>query len=374
LNGYEKEVEGSDLRRNKKQQSQRDRPKWLPSPRVLIGVIVLVAVVFLAFHVRSFTHDARTVVRHFKVSRLPWLGVAVAAEALSFLCYAFVQRSLLIEGGARLPRRDIVSLAVAATGLTNLLPGGTAPSSGWLVAQYRKRGIPMPLALWAVLAGGFAATVSVLLLTLVGASVAGLLPPLWIAICAVLLVAGSIGFIAAVRHLDTVDRWFQTHHHGRSDRLIKRFSKRIGDASKFRAPPAVGARVLVLSVGNWGLDVGCLIAAFPLLNLPIPWRTVLFAYAFAQIAGSLAPVPGGIGFVEGGMVGAFALAGTPVADALLATILYRLVTTIGVAGIGSVMLVHLSRKKSTTLAVLSEEAAALGEQQDDGKEATHLSA
>jgi uncharacterized protein (TIRG00374 family) len=177
----------------------------------------------------------------------------------------------------------------------------------------------------------------------------------------VLLVAGSVSFLAAVRHLDTVDRWFRSHHHGRSDRLVKRVSKRIGDISKFRTTPSVGARVLLLSVGNWGLDVGCLIAAFPLLGLPVPWRTVLFAYAFAQIAGSLAPVPGGIGFVEGGMVGAFALAGTPVTDAVLATILYRLITSVGMAGLGGVMLLYLSRKKSTAHAVLTSRAAALEE-------------
>ena len=338
------------------------RPKWLPAPRVLIGVAALAAVVFLVFHVGSISHESLTVVRHFQPSRLPWLGVAIAAESLSFLCYAFVQHGLLVEGGARLPRRDVINLAVAATGLTNLLPGGTAPSSGWLVAQYRKRGIPMPLALWAVLAGGFAATVSVLLLTLVGAAVAELLPALWIVVCSLLLVAGSVAFIAAVRHLDSVDRWFRSHHRGRSDRLVKRFSKKIGDASKFRTRPSLGARVLLLSVGNWGLDVACLVAAFSLLNLPVPWRTVLFAYALAQIAGSLAPVPGGIGFVEGGMVGAFALAGTPVAGALLATILYRLITTIGVAVVGSAMLLHLSRKKSTPRAVLSPQATALEEQ------------
>jgi hypothetical protein len=226
------------------------------------------------------------------------------------------------------------------------------------VAQYRKRDIPMPLALWAVLAGGVAATVSVLLLTLVGASIAGLLPPVGIVLCSITLVAGTVGFLAGVRHLDTVDRWFRAHHHGRSDRLIERISRRIGDASKFRAPPALGARVLLLSVGNWGLDVACLIAAFPLLNLPVPWRTVLFAYALAQIAGSLAPVPGGIGFVEGGMVGAFALAGTPVGNALLATILYRLITSVGMAGLGSLMLWHLSRKKSTTHAILTPQASA----------------
>jgi hypothetical protein len=337
------------------------RHRRLSSVRALLGVAILGAVIFAAFHVASISHETSRVLRHFQPGRLPWLGVAVAAESLSFLCYAFVQHGLLVEGGARLPRRDMVSLAVAATGLTNLLPGGTAPSSGWLVAQYRKRGIPMPLALWAVLAGGVAATISVLLLTLVGAAVAGLLPPAWIVLCSVLLVGGSVTFIAVVRHTDSVDRWFWAHHHGRSDRLIKRLSRTMGDASKFRAPPALGARILALSIGNWGLDVACLIAAFPLLNLPIPWRTVLFAYAFAQIAGSLAPVPGGIGFVEGGMVGAFALAGTPVGDALLATILYRLITTVGVAAVGSLMLVRLSRKKSITHALLSRRASVLEE-------------
>jgi len=331
-----------------------------PAVRLLLGLAILGAVIFAVFHVASISHEASMVVRHFRPSRLPWLGVAVAAELFSFLCYAFVQHGLLAEGGARLPLRDVISLAVAATGLTNLLPGGTAPSSGWLVAQYRKRGIPMPLALWAVLAGGFAATVSVLLLTLVGAAVAGLLTVVWILLCGAALVAGSIAFIGIVRHADALDRWFRAHHHGRSDRLMKRFSKTIGDASKFRASPALGARVLALSIGNWGLDVACLVAAFPLLNLAVPWRTVLFAYAFAQIAGSLAPVPGGIGFVEGGMVGAFALAGTPVADAVLATILYRLITTVGIAAVGSVVLVHLSRKKSTRRAVLSRSASALG--------------
>jgi len=63
--------------------------------------------------------------------------------------------------------------------------------------------------------------------------------------------------------------------------------------------------VLGFSVANWTMDVFVLIGAFGLLGLPIPWRAVLFAYAAAQVAGSLAP-SGGVGFVEGGMIGAFA--------------------------------------------------------------------
>ena len=336
------------------------RRSLVRASQAAFGVAILVGLGYALFRAHSISQEATTVLHHFNPDRLPWLLVAVAAEALSFVCYAMVQRSLLIEGGARLPTRSMLSLAIAATGLTNLLPGGTAPSSGWLVSQYRKRGIPMPLALWAVLAGGFAATVAVLFLTLVGASVAGLLPPLAIVACAAALVGGAIAFVAATRHVDSLDRWFRTRRRGtRVGGLFTRISKHLGDASRFRTGPAVGARVLVLSVGNWGLDVACLVSAFVLLGEPVPWRTVLFAYALAQIAGSLAPVPGGIGFVEGGMVGAFALAGTPLGGAILATVLYRLITTVGVAGVGSLMLVYLGRQKSAPRATLTPEAAAL---------------
>ena len=228
----EKSKGRTHVRRTEEDQAPKSgRPKWIPSSRVLVALVILVAGTLIAFHASSIWHEAFTVLRHFKVTRLPWLLVAFAAEGLSFLCYAFVQHGLLVEGGARIPRRDIISLAIAATGLTNLLPGGTAPASGWLVAQYRKRDIPMPLALWAVLAGGVAATVSVLLLTLVGASIAGLLPPFGIVLCSITLVAGTIGFLAAVHHLDAVDRWFRSHHHGRSDRLVERISKRLDDRS-----------------------------------------------------------------------------------------------------------------------------------------------
>ena len=224
--------------------SDRHWRKWLPASQLLIGAAVLAGLVILLLHAGSISHEAITVIRHFKASRLPWLVLAVGAEAMSFLCYAFVQRNLLMEGGALLTRRDMARLAIAATGLTNLLPGGTAPSSGWLVAQYRKRGVPMPLALWAVLAGGFAATVSVLLLTLVGAAIAGLLSPVGLVLCAVLLVAGSTAFVAGARHLDAVDRWFRSRSHirGRVDRLLHRLSQGMGDVSKFRTRPVVGAR------------------------------------------------------------------------------------------------------------------------------------
>ena len=343
--------------------SRRRRwPRWLPRPQILFGALILVALAFLAVRVRG---DFVSTYDHLSVRRLPWLAAAVGAEVLSFLCYAAVQRRLLFAGGARIGRRTMLRLAVAASGLTNLVPGGTAPASGWLVGQYRRHGIPVPLGLWAVIAGGFAATVSVLFLLLMGAAIAGLIG-VWATVgCAVLLVAGTAGLVWCAHHLPTVDAWLRRHCEVPGVPLLQHAIDRTAGVMRFRATVSGGTQVFVLSLGNWGLDVVCLITAFAVLDLPVPWRAVLFAYATAQIAGSLAPVPGGIGFVEGGMIGAFALAGTPTGHAVVATVVYRLITNWGVAGVGSLALLIVNHRIPEE-ARLHGVAASLAHPHEDG--------
>lgn len=332
-------------------------PRWLPPPKLVFAVLVLVALVVVLVEARS---DFARTLRHLSVDRLPWLAAALGAEAVSFVCYAAVQRRLLLSGGARLGRRRVLALAVAATGLTNLVPGGTAPASGWLVGQYRRHGVPMPLALWAVLAGGYAATVSVLLLLLVGAGVAGLLGP-WATVgLGVVLAAVAVGLVVCANHAPVVERWLRAHRFPGAGAARGALGQ-VSGVVRFRPSAPVGAQVFALSLGNWGMDVVCLVAAFALLGLPVPWRDVLFAYAAAQVAGSLAPVPGGIGFVEGGMIGAFALAGTPATAAVVATVVYRVITCFGMAGVGSIVLLVVTHRDPYPARLGGEAAAAAAE-------------
>jgi uncharacterized membrane protein YbhN (UPF0104 family) len=334
------------------------RLAWVRSP-LFLAVLVVVALVVLVSRLRSTEHDLVMAYQHFSWDRFPWLLLALGAEAISFVCYAMVQRSLLLAGGARLTRRTMVALAVAATGLTNLVPGGTAPASGWLVKQYRRREIPMPLALWAVLAGGFAATVSILLLLLTGAGIAGLLGSWEFVGCTVALIGGAVGVVAGVHNLPALTRWLERHQARHGLRLVRKIADKTAGVVQFRTTIPGGVFVLGFSLANWAMDVFVLIGAFGLLGLPIPWRAVLFAYATAQVAGSLAPVPGGVGFVEGGMIGAFALAGAGVSGAILATIVYRAITCWLVAAVGSLMLAVLSRRSTGSPAELRADASEL---------------
>jgi uncharacterized membrane protein YbhN (UPF0104 family) len=312
--------------------SQRRLPRWLPSSKLIFSVLVVGAFAFLGYHVRK---DFETAFDHLSIARLPWLVAAIAAEIASFVCYAMVQRRLLHSGGAKITLRSMLGLAVAATGLTNLVPGGTAPASGWLVNQYRRRGIPMPLALWSVLVGGFAAALSILTLLLAGAAVAGLIG-LWATLgCAALMAVVVVALVVSVRHLPVVDRWIERHSGVPGAKTLKKALDQVSKVAHFRTSVPGGVEVLVVSLANWGLDTICLVAAFEVLGFGVPWRAVLFAYAIAQVAGSLAPLPGGIGFVEG----------SPTGNAFVATLVYRLVTCWGVAAIGSVALLVLNSRR-----------------------------
>src|SRR5262249_60056933 len=48
--------------------------------------------------------------------RLPWLGAAVAAEAVCVAGLVLAQRQLLAAAGARLPARAVAAVVVASTG------------------------------------------------------------------------------------------------------------------------------------------------------------------------------------------------------------------------------------------------------------------
>lgn len=311
--------------------------------------------------------DLATALHRLSPAGIPWIVAAIVAECLSFLCYAGVQRRLLSAGGARLKRRTVVELTVAATGITNLVPGGTAPASGWLVGQYRRHGVPLPLALWAVLVNGFTSGISVLFVLLWGAAVAALISPwLFVGLLA-LLVAAAVAGAALAHHLPTVREWLAKERKLPAIGVARRVVHHAGTVAQFRATLPGGTVVYALSVANWLLDVIVLATGFLVLNLPVPWRALLFAYAAGQVAGSLAPLPGGIGFVEGGMIGALTLAGTPAGAAVVATIVYRLITTLGMAGIGSGALFVVHHREPEP-AVLHGEAAALARRgQADGK-------
>jgi uncharacterized protein (TIRG00374 family) len=72
----------------------------------------------------------------------------------------------------------------------------------------------------------------------------------------------------------------------------------------------------------WGFDISVLWAMFHAFGTPPPFTVIWMAY-FVGMLGNLLPLPGGLGGVEGGMIGAFAAFGVDFNLALLAVLSYR---------------------------------------------------
>jgi len=94
--------------------------------------------------------------------------------------------------------------------------------------------------------------------------------------------------------------------------------------SRLQAGYRRGTAVLLFSCMNWLAEAAVLAAAFELAGRPVPWHGLLLAYTASQLAGSLIPLPGGLGSADGGLLGALTLTGTPLAAAAVAAVIYRL--------------------------------------------------
>jgi uncharacterized membrane protein YbhN (UPF0104 family) len=82
---------------------------------------------------------------------------------------------------------------------------------------------------------------------------------------------------------------------------------------------------LLGAVAWWGFDICVLWAMFHAFGTPPPFTVIWMSY-FIGMLGNLLPLPGGLGGVEGGMIGAFAAFGVNLDLAVLAVLAYRAIS------------------------------------------------
>ena len=73
----------------------------------------------------------------------------------------------------------------------------------------------------------------------------------------------------------------------------------------------------------WGFDIATLWAAFHAFGEHTPQFAVIVVAYFVGMLGNTLPLPGGIGGVDGGMIGAFAAFGVDFGLATVAVLTYR---------------------------------------------------
>lgn len=262
-----------------------------------------------------------------------WFTVALAAEIASFACNFGLQRLALRAKGWF----AVVTAGLTGNSVTGSLPGGSAVGAGVQFRMLSTAGFDTDTAVSGLAAISFIGVAALLGLPLFAAPamIAGIPVSPGLAHAALIGLAGFVLFaglgallLATDRPLATGGRvaqkvwnWLTRGQHpvtGLDQRLL-------ADRDAIRTVLGEHWRkALLLTTGRLAFDYGCLLAALhATASSPQP-ALVLLAYAAAGILALIPITPGGLGIVEAGLSSLLILAGVHPANAILATLAYRL--------------------------------------------------
>ncbi len=300
---------------------------------VVFGLFILSGSAFLYFVLPKLA-GVGTTVRRIERGDTRWIAIAVVFELLSFAGYVVLFRSVFVRGPGRIGWRESYQITMAGLAATRLFAAAGAGGVALTAWALRRSGMEPRLVacrmvafmvlLYVIYAGSLLFDGLGLGLGLFpgGGSFAITIVP---AVVAAVLFAGA-GAVALLP--DDVERRLNRWAAG-SGRLAHWVARAVTGpalaASGVRtAIDRIRARDVGLlgALGWWGFDICVLWATFHAFGSPPPFTVIWMAY-FVGMLGNLLPLPGGLGGVEGGMIGAFAAFGVDFNLAVLAVLSYR---------------------------------------------------
>jgi uncharacterized protein (TIRG00374 family) len=262
-----------------------------------------------------------------------WFTAALAAEVASFTCNFGLQRLALRAKGWF----AVVTAGLVGNSVTNSLPGGDAAGAAVQFQMLSAAGFDTDTAVGGLTAISLVGVAGMLGLPLFAAPamIAGVRVSPDLAHAALIGLAGFVLFAAAGalvlgtdRPLATAGRVAQKvwNRLTRGRHPVTGLDQRLlADRDAIRTVLGEHWRkALLLTTGRLGFDYGCLLAALHAANSSPQPSLVLLAYAAAGILAFLPITPGGLGIVEAGLSSLLILAGVHPANAVLATLAYRL--------------------------------------------------
>lgn len=319
-------------------QDRQQMPRMrLTRGRVVASLVFVVSTVLFLYFVLPQLLGLKETWNRLQHGNPWWFAVAFVFTILSFAAYVWLFRAVFVQGAERIGWRESYQITMAGLAATRLFAAGGA---GGIVLQ-----------VWALRRAGMGArvvasrTVAFLVL-LYGVYMAalvidgmglylGIFPgpaPFAITVVPAILGAVVIALALAIALVPgdlerLVHRWTTGEHLG--GRIARRLAALPATASTGVRTALdfvrTGDAALLGTIGWWALNIAVLWACFHAFGKPPPQAVVVMAY-FVGMLGNLLPLPGGIGGVDGGMIGAFTAFGVHVDLAVVAVLAYRAFT------------------------------------------------
>ena len=315
---------------------QHHQVEYIPQPEALpdelsapklrrraIQVGVLLAIVALVAWLAPGLGEVR---ERLTEAQPEWLLLAVALEFLSCLSYILMFKPVFC---ARMTWRTTYELGMSELGAGSLVPASGAAGLALGAWALRKGGMPgdeiarHSVAFFVLKSGAnfmAVAVIGVLMWLGVGPHVSVLLTLL----PAVLAVA-TIGLVACIPAIAARAR-ARGEPSSRARRWVDAVATALDDG--VREAGAILRRrdwkVIAGSLGYWAFDNAVVWACFKAFGESPPITLVLMGYLIGQLGGLL-PIPGGIGGIDGGLIGSMIVYGLPAAATAAAVLAYRVI-------------------------------------------------
>jgi uncharacterized protein (TIRG00374 family) len=263
-----------------------------------------------------------------------WLAGAALLECLSFGGYIVLFRAVFVQRTSRIDWRASYQITMAGLAATRLFAAAGAGGIALTAWALRRSGMERRL-----VASRMIAFMVLLYAVYMGALVIdgiGLYLGLWpgpapfaITVLPAMFAAGVIALFLVMSLLPRdFDRVVAAHAHGEGfASTVARQLATIPSAAGMGIRTALalvrsGNPGLLGAIAWWGFDIATLWACFHAFGYAPHKGVIVMAYFVGWIANTL-PLPGGLGGVEGGLIGAFTAFGVDVQAAVVAVLAYR---------------------------------------------------
>ena len=303
---------------------------------IAFGLFVISAVAFLYFVLPKLAGLSSTAHR-IERGDTWWIMIGVLLEICSFAGYVVLFRAVFVRGPSPIGWRESYQITMAGLAATRLFAAAGAGGIALTAWALRRSGMEPRLVACRMVAFVvllYVIYAAALLLDGIGlgidlfpggGSFAITIVPA--AVAAILFaVAGAMALLPG-----DVERRLARWAVGSG-----RFAHWVARAATVPALAASGVRTAIELIRSrdpgllgalawWGFDISVLWACFHAFGTAPPFTVILMAY-FVGMVGNLLPLPGGLGGVEGGMIGALAAFGVDFNLAVLAVLSYRAIS------------------------------------------------
>jgi uncharacterized membrane protein YbhN (UPF0104 family) len=302
--------------------------------QLLVSAVFVTSVVAFLYFVLPKLLGLQETWNRIQHGDLWWLALGAVLELASFASYVALFRGVFVRGTSRIGWRESYQITMASLAATRLLAAAGAGGIALTAWALRRSGLG-PRTVASRMIAFLTLLYAVYMATFVIDGLAlyfGVFPgPAPFAITVVPAIFGAI-VIAVFLLVALVPgdlerltaRWTSgAHWGGRAARWLAALPGTAAtgvrtaiDLVRSRDPLLLGA------VGWWAFDISVLWACFHAFGSAPPQAVIVMAY-FVGMLGNTLPLPGGIGGVDGGMIGAFTAFGVDVELSVVAVLAYR---------------------------------------------------